>query len=288
VARFYQPKETQGIYEAGANRLTINQGDRAFIGFRAISLKEYEETSVDASENVVTARYAIDSTAVELEIDTGKPLTFIVTATQDVAMSAVPKNMTRPLEAVIRKPAYLTAPAVGQGRDPAGCWAACLSYYLSATPNRQARRFIDIVGDFNGLWDANGFIRVDGLRQQIAIQTPRYRMATDRITPGRLPEFLGRWPLLVGFRHPGGFGHMNVLAAYDEQGDLARAMDPFFPDPPQNSITRVSGQVVFNGNEGDFQFTGGFIYRSLSYFQTAMRSGTIFVGYPQEYRNRMP
>ncbi len=288
MARFYQPKETQGIYEAGPNRLTVNQEDRVLIGFRATSPKELQDATVETSEDVETARYSINPTTIELEIDTSKPRTFSVSATQGVAMSATPKNMTKPLEVVIRRPAYRLTGAVGQGRDPAGCWAACLSYYLSAAPGRQGRSFINIVGDFTGLWDSSGFIRVDGLRQQVANQSPRYRMATDRILPRRLSEFLGRWPLVVGFRHPGGFGHMNVLTAYDATNDLARAMDPFFPNPPPNSITRVSGQVVFNGNEGDFQFAGGFIARSLSYFQAAMPSGTIFVGFPQEYRNRMP
>ncbi len=38
--------------------------------------------------------------------------------------------MTKPLEVVIRPAGYRLTPAVGQGRDPAGCWAASLSYYL--------------------------------------------------------------------------------------------------------------------------------------------------------------
>ncbi len=288
MAQFYQPRETQGIYEAGPNRLSVNQNDEVLIGFRALSPKELQDTTVDTSENVDAGRYSINPSTIEIEIDTSKPMTFTVTATQFVMMSAVPKNMTKPLEVVIRRSTYLQEPAVGQERDPAGCWAACLSYFLAAAPGRQKRRFIDVVGDFSGLWDSSGFIKVSGLIQQLARQHARYRMTVERILPTNLSGFVGRWPLLVGFKHPGGFGHMNVLTAYDADNDLARAMDPFFPDPPANSITRESGQVVFNENAGDFQFYGGFIYRPLAYFQSAMPSGTIFVGYPEEYRQRMP
>jgi len=74
MAKFYQPKETQGIYEAGPNRLTVNQDDRVLIGFRAASTKELQGTTVDTSENVVTARYSINPTTIELEIETSKPL----------------------------------------------------------------------------------------------------------------------------------------------------------------------------------------------------------------------
>jgi hypothetical protein len=288
MIRFYQPRETRGGYESGPNRLTVNQGESVLIGVRASTPKELEDTDVDASENVVKARYAASSTSIELEIDTTNPLTFTITATQDVAMSAVPKDMTRPLEVVIRPNSYLLAPAVGQAKDPAGCWAASLSYYLSGTPGRQARSFVNILGDFNGVWDASGLIQADSLRQQIAAQRPRYRMTTERIVPGRLGEFVGRWPLLIAFRHPGGFGHMNVLTAYDAASDLARAMDPFFPDPPANSITRFEGVFAFDGSEGNFSFTGGFIYRGLAYFQHALGHGTILVGYPEECHGRMP
>jgi hypothetical protein len=66
-------------------------------------------------------------------------------------------------------------------------------------------------------------------------------------------------------------------------------MDPWSPDPPPNSIERIDGQVIFNGTEGDFRFVGRFAFRPLAFYQSPMRStGTIFVGYPQEYRNRMP
>ena len=222
-----------------------------------------------------------------MNIKTDKPVTFTVTATQDVMMSAVPKNVCRPLEVVVRRRIYENAAAVGQQRDPAGCWAACLAYYLSVAPGRQRRRFEDILGDFSGLWDDLGLIRVVPFREQIAQQKSRYHMATELIMPRHLSEIVGRWPMLVGFLHPGGFGHINVLTTYDVVNDRARAMDPFFPDPPKNSITREFGPLAFNGTEGNFQFTGGFIYRPLSYFR-AMHSGTIFVGFPDEYLKRMP
>jgi hypothetical protein len=288
MAKFYQPKETQGVYDAATNTLTVNEGSRVLIGFQCWSVKEYESITVDTSENVVSARYAVNPTTIELEIDTSRRVSFDVTATQEVIMSAVPKNMVKPLHVVVRSmEAMFREKAVGQEKDPAGCWAACLAYYLRAA-GLEKRRFIDVVGDFSGLWDSNGFIKVHSLQTQLAQKKARYHAATDRITPNRLPEFLGRWPLLIGFRHPGGFGHMNVLTAYDDGNDLVRAMDPWFPDPPLNSITREQGQVVFDGSEGAFQFTGFITYRPLAYYQKPMGSGTIIVGYPEEYRKRMP
>ena len=288
MARFYQPKDTQGIYDASHNRLTVNKYDSVEIGFKAANAQEYQDTTVDASEDVINARYSVDATTIELDIDTSKAQSFFLTATQFVIMSANGKDVVKPLEVVVRPPEYVGKPVVGQQRDPAGCWAACLSYWLSAAAGRQERSFINIVGDFNGLWDANGFIRVDGLRTQIARQRGRYRMSTEKIVPNRLSDYVGRWPLLIGFRHPGGFGHMNVLTTYDDSNDLVRAMDPWFPNPPANTITRADGQVVFNGNEGNFQFTGQFAARHLGYYQSPMPSGTLFVGYPEEYRDRMP
>jgi hypothetical protein len=288
MARFYQPSETQGIYDRSANRLTVNQYDTVRIGFRAASLKEYEATTVETSENVEVGRGQADALAYEIGIDTSKPVTFTVTATQDVMMSAVGKEMARPLEVVVRRQNYIGKPAIGQQRDPAACWAACLSYWLSVAEGRDPRRFEDILGDFNGVWDATGFMNVHALRHQIQGQRSRYRMVTEQVSPNRLDSLFGRWPLLVGFKHPGGFGHMNVLTAYDNSASLVRAMDPWFPDPPQNSFTRFDGQVVFNGNEGDFAFTGYIAYRQPGYYHSPMRSGTILAGYPEEYVTRMP
>jgi hypothetical protein len=289
MARFYQPSETQGIYDRSANRLTVNQYDTVRIGFRAASSKEYEATTVDTSENVEDGRVQIDALAYEIDIDTSKPVTFKVTATQDVIMSAVGKEMARPLEVVVRRQGYIGQPAVGQKRDPAGCWAACLSYWLSAADGRDPRRFEDILGDFNGVWDTTGFLNVHALRRQIQGQRSRYRMVTEQVGPSRLDGLLGRWPLLVGFKHPGGFGHMNILTAYDDSASLVRAMDPWFPDPPPDSFMRAdNGQLIFNGNEGDFAFTGYIAYRQPGYYHSPMRSGTIVVGYPEEYVTRMP
>src|ERR1017187_4761177 len=147
MARFYQPKETQGIYDASHNRLTVNQYDRVLIGFKAANAREYQDTTVDASENVITARYSVDGTTIELDIDTSKARSFFLTATQFVIMSATGKNVVKPLEVVVWPPDYAGKPAVGQQRDPAGCWAACLSYWLSAAAGRQDRTFLNIVGD---------------------------------------------------------------------------------------------------------------------------------------------
>jgi len=289
MARFYQPIETQGIYDRGANRLTVNQYDTVRIGFRAASPDEYQAVTVDTSENVDKARYQVDALAYEIDIDTSQPVTFKITATQDVIMSATGKEMARPLEIVVRRQSYIGKPAVGQQRDPAACWAASLSYWLSVADGRDQRRFEDILGDFNGVWDRTGFLNVRALRNQIHGQHSRYRMVTEQISPAKLDSLFGRWPMIVGFKHPGGFGHMNVLTAYDSSASLVRAMDPWFPEPPPNSFMRADdGQVIFNGTEGDFTFTGYIAYRNPGYYHSPMKSGAIVVGYPEEYVTRMP
>lgn len=288
MAKFYQPQSTQGIYDAAHNRLTVNQFDDVRIGFQAASRQEYERINVDTSERVDLGRASMTATSYEINIDTSKPVRFSVTATEDVAMSALPRNVVKPLEVVVRPPSYPGKPCVGQEHDPAGCWAACLAYWLTVADGRSPRRFIDIVGDFNGVWNQMGFISVSALQTQIAHQSKRYNMATDVIKPQQLDHYVGRWPLLIGFKHPAGFGHMNVLTAYDSDADLARAMDPWSPNPPPNSIDLGAVPFVFNGNEGDFQFRGIFIYRALRYVASPMPSGNILVGYPREYLKRMP
>ena len=54
------------------------------------------------------------------------------------------------------------------------------------------------------------------------------------------------------------------------------------------SLTTIDGQLVFGTSvpEG-FKFTGIFKMKPLSYYKSAMKSGTIFVGYPEEYQTRM-
>ncbi len=287
MAKFYQPAETQGVYEHGPNRLTVNQGDRAFIGFRAVSPKELQDTTVDTSENVETARYSISSTSFELETNTGKPLTFLVTATQDVAMSATPKNMCKPLEVVIRRPSSELKTAVGQGKDLNGCWAACLSYFLTVASGRQARGFKDILMDFSGLWSADDTISPAALRKHFADHRPRYRVASENIVPNRLPAFVGRWPLLVGFSRNQG-GHMNVLIACDPSKGTVTAMEPWLPECPDDFIDDSSIPMTWTSKGADFEFTGGIVTRPLSYYQSPVSSGFVFVAYPEEYRNRIP
>jgi len=185
MAKFYQPRETQGIYEVVPNRLTVNQYDRVTIGFKAVSPKELQDTTVDASD-VVATRYAIDPTTIELNIDTTTPRTFTLTATQEVMMSATPKDMTKPLEVVVRRPTYSHKPAVGQQRDPAACWAACLSYWLSVAPGRDDRSFVNILGDLT----ASGTQRVSSGWISYRARSPRNTRAIGWLPKQSYPTVL--------------------------------------------------------------------------------------------------
>jgi hypothetical protein len=74
MTSFYQPKSTQGIYDAAASRLTVNCGDSVLIGFRAAP-KKLSDIQVDADIGAILGRYAAGPNAIELRIDTVMYLT---------------------------------------------------------------------------------------------------------------------------------------------------------------------------------------------------------------------
>jgi len=137
---------------------------------------------------------------------------------------------------------------------------------------------------FHNLWLSDGSISIPGLQQGLRSHNNQFHIHSESISPGSLPSYVGRWPMLVGFKAPGGYGHMNVL--YASQGANVSAMEPWSPDPGDDKIDETNGVMFLT--DPDFEFRGAYVNRLLSYYQTPVSSGQLFVAYPEEYLKRMP
>lgn len=110
-------------------------------------------------------------------------------------------------------------------------------------------------------------------------------MTTKRINPSSLKSFLGCWPIVIGFRAPGGFGHMNVLYGWGAGGKV-KAMDPWFPDPGPNSLGTDNGfMYLLNPN---FKFSGQLMTQEAKYWEKAAPGQSqLLIAYPQEYLDKL-
>ena len=112
-----------------------------------------------------------------------------------------------------------------------------------------------------------------------------FRMHTAVINPATLSSYMGCWPMVVGFKAPGGFGHMNVLYGYNRDSGKVKAMEPWFPDT-DNITWTDDGPYLDDPN---FKFTGAHVERPLSYYGIAAPgTGGVLIGFPEEYLSRMP
>ena len=283
MSSFYQPASTQGIYDATARRLTVNCGDSVAIGFRA-SPKSLNDLQVDADDaQAILGRYEAGPSAIELQVDTSRPLRFNLEATETPTMSA-PRAVVQPLEVVVRLRNFDFYSPVGQWKDASACWAACLSWWLGVQDDRLPLTYNHFLMMFHNVWLRDGSISISGLQQGLRSNDSHFRMHSESILPPRLPDYFGRWPLMVGFKAPGGFGHMNVLYAYDQAGTVS-AMEPWSPDPGDD--VDVQDGVMYL-TKPDFEFRGAYVKRPVSYYQTPVSAGRLFIGYPAEYLKRMP
>ena len=282
MTSFYQPKSTQGIYDAAASRLTVNCGDSVLIGFRAAP-KKLSDIQVDADIGAILGRYAAGPNAIELRIDTSRPARFTLEATEQPTMEPT-RAVVKPLEVVVRFRNFEFWSPVGQWKDASACWAACLSWWLGVLEDRLPLTYNHFLMMFHKMWLPDGSISIPGLQHGLRTNNSYFRMRTEVIRPGLLSSYFGRWPLVVGFRAPGGFGHMNVLYACD-QSEMVSAMEPWSPDPGDQFD--VQNGVMYLTNP-DFEFRGAYVKRRLAYYQNPISSGVLFVGYPAEYQTRMP
>jgi hypothetical protein len=136
------------------------------------------------------------------------------------------------------------------------------------------------------MWNGDGTMNPTGLERLVARQG--YRMRCMKIQQRQFIDYMGHWPMIVGFTASGGFPHMNVLCGYDMATDTVSTMEPMYPDPVFNSdykaIDSGNGVPLFVDSAGDsFKYSGGVrTGLSRSSFQP-MKGGSYWIGFPQEY-----
>lgn len=283
MARFFMPRGAVAAYDRTARRLTILAGRQFTLGFRAVTQKEEDDVTVSASEpGAITARYRIAPLVTEFELDTSRPQRFVLTAERSEFMAAS-SSAIEPLEVVVYKQQDLSqVPAQGQDKDPTACWAACLAWWRTALSQsgRSAATMNDMLLKFAGIWSGDGTINVKAFHEGVRKNYAEFRMVTRDINPATLDTVLGFWPVVVGFRSPAGFGHMNVLFDYNPVTGRVKAMDPWYPDTKKLSDNEDG---VLYLTDPDFRFTGIVQERSLQYYgQPAPGGGTLMVGMPEE------
>jgi hypothetical protein len=138
---------------------------------------------------------------------------------------------------------------------------------------------------FSKVWNKDGTINIAGLQNGIRAQNGLFHMRTATISPTSLDDYMGLWPLLVGFRHPQGFGHMNVLYGYNDSTSKVQAMEPWYPDTDSDGWDEGEPYLT----DPNFTFTGAYVERPLGHYKTPPPGlGVLFVGYQEEYTRRMP
>ncbi len=154
---------------------------------------------------------------------------------------------------------YTSFPPVGQ-TDDTSCWAACLSWWLTAMnkpPESQAQLF----DDFHSMFSPDGTISPDTFKTIAA--SPKFNMQVAQFEIDKIQEMrdAGALPLtdtpnLIGWNKfipgPGLVGlHLNVVFNQRDgsTGKIVTCMEPYYPDPGV-----------------DNERTGQFIDRDISFF----------------------
>ncbi len=153
---------------------------------------------------------------------------------------------------------YRTTAPLGQINDHS-CWAASLSWFLTANEHQTQPSQNELLDMFAHLKNPDGGISVGSLRNRIY---PAFGMATVDITAEDLGYLEPSNPFIIVYNYPRvGGTHMNVvcerLVNMDKGGLGFTVMEPFYPlDAPEGKKR------------------GGFIFYPVSHFTTA----PIFLG----------
>jgi hypothetical protein len=293
MGKLFLPVETRGLWDSKSKSLTVYCGEDAFVGFQG-SASEVGSLMFSAWSSKLgecaNETYDEGFGKRSARIDTSAPGVLAFEATDGE------KNLAPPITIYIeRRPAYGQMQAEGQV-DETACWAACLAWWLRVLPDRPTVEQWTIVNKLGvGLSNkVDGTINPAGLEQLVAKNG--YRMKCQRIKQNQLRDFMGYWPLMLGFTASGGFGHMNVLCGYDSTYGTVTTMEPWYPDPIYNSDyeTMDTGEagipLYYSKTTGAaFQFTGA-VRTGLSFDSFAsspMKGGYFWVGYPAEYAAKM-
>lgn len=289
MGKLFLPKETKGLYDRANKTLTIFVSESATIGFSG-TLNETQSVRFSAWGNgtgeLANEVYRVNSATLEVAIDTAKPARLTFEATDGDGKALAP-SITILIQ---MRPKYGDTNAMGQD-DANACWAACLAWWLSVLPDRPSISQLELMGKASGMWNKDGTINPNQLES--FVKKNGFKMHTARINPKNLKDYMGFWPLMIGFKASGGFGHMNVLYNYDWKFDMVDAMEPWYPDPELDSD--YTGEefegvpVYYNKTTGEsYKFTGGNLQRSYNtYGNNPLKGGYFWVGFPQEYLEKI-
>jgi hypothetical protein len=133
--------------------------------------------------------------------------------------------------------------SVGQN-DSNACWAASLSWWLSAMMlnyKRKAMTQNELIGKFMDLSEDDGTLSISGFRK--VCESAEVRMYLQYMSPSKFQADYTNidQPLVIVFNYPViGGTHMNVI--FDQQGSTVCCMEPFFPYPGEDN--KRTGQYV--------------------------------------------
>jgi hypothetical protein len=163
---------------------------------------------------------------------------------------------------------YTTFPPVGQ-IDDTSCWAACLSWWLTAN-NKPPETQEQLFDDYHALFNPDGTISPDTFKAIAA--TPKFNMQVAQFEIGDIQHMrdngvlpLTSTPNIIGWnKFVTGKGlvglHMNAVfnQRAGSSGKIVTCMEPYFPDPGV-----------------DYQRTGQFIDRDIGFF---LNTSPIWIG----------
>ena len=289
MGKLFLPKDTKGLYDRGTKSLTIFVGESATVGFSGTA-SETQSVQFSAWGNGTGERanevYRVNAATLEANIDTSSPARLTFEATNGAG-----KALATSITILIRmRPKYSDYTPIGQ-YDATACWAACLAWWLSAMSDRPSTSQLDLLGKASGMWNKDGTINPNQL--ELFVKKNGFKMHTARIKPKDLKDYLGFWPLMIAFKAPGGFGHMNVLHNYNAMFDRVDAMEPWYPDPAlDNGYTGMMEGAVpayYSKTTGDaFTFEGSHLDRTYNtYGNNPLKGGYFWIGFPQEYLEKI-
>ena len=124
---------------------------------------------------------------------------------------------------------------VGQ-LDSNACWAASLSWWLSAMASNYKCRVqeqLALIGKFMNLCESDGAMTVPGFRK--VCESAEIRLYLQYMSPAKFQQDYTNIdsPLVIVFNYPViGGTHMNVV--FDQQGSTVACMEPFYPYPGED------------------------------------------------------
>lgn len=270
------------VFAAGRG-FGVQPGERLVFRFTADSPKQMESMNFTTTgpKSKILGLYDVSPFVRDIEVDTSfaEPYELFIERETD---SPMPQTVFGPLRIVPRR-LFIEVSAEGQ-MDPNACWAASIAWWSNAMRDRPTLNQQGLLMRFAGMWNSDGTINIDKFEKGVK-ESSDLRMTTKRINPSSLKSFLGCWPIVIGFRAPGGFGHMNVLYGWGAGGKV-KAMDPWFPDPGPNSLGTDNGfMYLLNPN---FKFSGQLMTQEAKYWEKAAPGQSqLLIAYPQEYLDKL-